>query len=124
MTKKSLILGALLSISALCFAGSKSYDVTLAAPSTVGDVILAAGEYTVQVDGGKAVFTGARSSKSFSTPVKLETAAKKFKFTSVDATKEGKTERINAIELGGSTIKLDFSKPAASSTGAPAGSQE
>jgi hypothetical protein len=119
-----MILGALLSFSALCFAGSKSYDVTLAAPSAVGDVMLAAGDYTVKVDGANATFTGTHSSKSFTTAVKVETAAKKFKFTAVDATKDGKTERINAIEFGGSNTKLEFTKPASAGAASTSGSQE
>ena len=123
MTKKSLIFGALLSISMLCLAGSKSYDVTFAAQSTVGNVTLAAGDYKVKVDGANAVFTDTHSNKSFSTAVKLETAARKFQFTAVDATRQGKTERINAIELGGSTTRLDFAKPANLGTAATPGSQ-
>jgi hypothetical protein len=123
MTKKSLILGGLLSISTLCVAGSKSYDVTFAAPSTVGNVTLSPGDYKVKVEGANAVFTDTRSSKSFSTAVKLETAAKKFHFTAVDASKEGKTERVNAIELGGSTTRLDFAKPTAGGAAGTSGSQ-
>ena len=57
MTKKSLIPGGLLFISMLCLAGSKTYDVTFEAPSTVGNVTLAAGDYKVKVDGANAVFT-------------------------------------------------------------------
>jgi hypothetical protein len=125
MTKKSFILGGLMSISMLCFAGSKSYDVTFASPSAVGTVTLAAGDYKVKVDGANAVFTDAHNNKTFTTAVKLETASKKFQFTAVDATKEGKTERVNAIELGGSTTKLGFEKPAGASTSAvPGGSQQ
>lgn len=107
------MVAGLLSISMLAFAGSKSYDVSLVSPSTVGTVTLAAGDYKVKVDGANAVFTDTHSAKSFTTPVKIETTTRKFQFTAVDATKEGKTERINAIELGGSTTKLDFGKPAA-----------
>jgi hypothetical protein len=124
MTKKFFILGVLLSLSMLCFAGSKSYDVTFNAPSAVGTVTLAAGDYKVKVEGANAVFTDAHTNKSFTTGVKLETATKKFQFTAVDASKEGKTERVNAIELGGSTTKLDFAKPAGASTGATPGSQQ
>jgi len=125
MTKKSLILGGLMSISMLCAAGSKSYDVTFATPSTVGTVTLAAGDYKVKVDGGNAVFTDTQHNKTFTTAVKVETAAKKFNFTAVDATKDGKTERVNAIELGGSTTKLDFAKSTGASTPAvPGGSQQ
>jgi hypothetical protein len=106
--KNTLVLGMLL-VSSLCFAGQKSYDVIFSAPATVSGVKLAAGEYKVKVDGANAIFTDAHS-KSVSTAVKVETGAKKFQFTAVDATKDGATDKVNAIELGGSTTKLEFTK--------------
>ena len=76
--KKSLVLGVVLSLSSLCFAGQKSYDVIFSAPATVAGVKLAAGEYKVKVDGANAVFTDSKS-KSVSAPVKVETGTKKFR---------------------------------------------
>ena len=108
--KNTLVLGFVLSLSSLCFAGEKSYDVIFSAPATVGSVKLAAGEYKVKVDGANAVFTDAHSFKSVSTAVTVQTAAKKFQYTAVDATKDGSTDKVNAIELGGSTTKLEFTK--------------
>src|ERR1700694_173087 len=102
MTKKSLILGGLLSISTLCFAGSKAYDVSFVAPAIVGNVQLPAGSYKVKVEGANAVFTNSYNFKPTTTAVKVETVAKKFQYTAVDATKEGAGERVNAIQLGGS----------------------
>jgi hypothetical protein len=107
--KNSLVLGMLF-VSSLCFAGQKSYDVIFSAPATVGGVQLAAGEYKVKVDGANAVFTDAHSFKSVSTAVKVETSTKKFQYTAVDATKDGSVDKVNAIELGGSTTKLEFTK--------------
>lgn len=107
--KKSLVLGALF-ISSLSFAGQKSYDVIFSAPATVSGVKLAAGEYKVKVDGANAVFTDSKNFKSVSTPVKVQTGEKKFQYTAVDATKEAGIDKINAIELGGSTTKLEFTK--------------
>jgi hypothetical protein len=108
--KKSLVLGVVLSLSSLCFAGQKSYDVIFSAPATVGSVKLAAGEYKVKVDGANAVFTDSKTFKTVSTPVKVETGTKKFQFTAVDATKAEGVDKINAIELGGSSTKLAFTK--------------
>jgi hypothetical protein len=42
--------------------------------------------------------------------VKVDTAAKKFSYTAVDATKEGDVDKVNAIEFGGSTTRLEFTK--------------
>ena len=46
--KKSLVLGVVLSLSGLCFAGQKSYDVIFSSATTVSGVKLPAGEYKVK----------------------------------------------------------------------------
>src|ERR1039457_1527665 len=107
--KKSLVLGVLLSLSGLCFAGQKAYDVIFSAPASVSGVKLPAGEYKVKVDAANAVFTDSKS-KSVSAPVKVENGAKKFTNTAVDASKEGSVDKVNAIEFGGSTTRLEFTK--------------
>jgi hypothetical protein len=107
--KKSLVLGVVLSLSSLCFAGQKSYDVIFSSPATVSGVKLPAGEYKVKVDGTNAVFTDSKA-KSVSAPVKVETGAKKFQFTAVDASKDGNVDKVNAIEFGGSTTRIEFTK--------------
>jgi hypothetical protein len=108
--KKSLILVAVLSLSGLCFAGQKSYDVIFSSPAKVSGVQLKAGEYKVKVEGANAVFTDSQS-KSVSAPVKVvENGAKKYQHTAVDASKEGTVDTVNSIEFGGSTTKLEFTK--------------
>jgi hypothetical protein len=107
--KKSFVLGAVLSLSGLCFAGQKSYDVIFSAPTSVSGVKLAAGEYKVKVDGANAVFTDSKS-KTVTAPVKVGTGAKKYSYTAVDATKEGDVDKVNAIEFGGSNTRLEFTK--------------
>jgi len=108
MTKKlSLALG-ILALGALSFAFAKTYDIAITHPAKAGKQQLTAGEYRLKVEGANAVFTDVRTSKSFSVPVKIETGDKKFSVTSVDTTQEGEGERINSIQLGGSTTKLEF----------------
>lgn len=107
--KKSLVLGVVLSLSSLCFAGQKSYSVIFSAPATVSGVKLPAGEYKVKVDGANAVFTD-HNYKSVTAPVTVGTGTTKFKYTAVDASKDGGVDKINAIEIGGSTTKLEFTK--------------
>ena len=106
--KKSLILVGALSLSAICFAGSKSYDINLTNPVKAGNVVLAAGEYKLQVQGTNAVFTDARTRKTFTAPVKVETSAKKYQYTAVDTAPDQGSEKITSIELGGSTTQLAF----------------
>jgi hypothetical protein len=45
-----------------------------------------------------------------SAPVKVENGAKRFAYTAVDASKEGTVDKVTAIEIGGSTTRLEFTK--------------
>ena len=106
--KKTFVLAVILSLSSIMFAGTKSYEVIFASTAKIGALKLAPGQYTVKVDGSNAIFTNEVNSKSVSTPVKIETGKKKFQYTAVDSTKDGDTEKVNSIELGGSTTTLEF----------------
>ncbi|MGO9254773.1 MAG: hypothetical protein ACLQU1_00500 [Bryobacteraceae bacterium] len=108
MKKKLSLLVGVLALASLSFASAKTYTVSLTHPSKAGRQQLTAGDYKVKVDGANAVFTDLRTSKSVSVPVKVETSDKKFRFTAVDSTRDGAAERIESIQLGGSTTKLDF----------------
>jgi hypothetical protein len=105
--KKSLILAGALSLSAICFAGTKTYDISLSSPAKIGSTVLAAGEYKLQVQGANAIFTDARH-KSFTAPVKVVNVAKKNPYTAVDTAPDQGAEKITSIELGGSTTQLTF----------------
>ncbi len=108
MKNRLSLLAGILALAALSFASTKTYDVSLTHPAKAGSQQLTAGQYKLKVDGANAIFTDVRTSKSVSVPVKVETNEKKFKVTAVDSTQEGTAERINSIQLGGSTTKLDF----------------
>jgi hypothetical protein len=104
--KKLLVLA--IALSGLIIAGPKKYEFSLSTPASVGSVQLAAGDYTVQVEGSSAVITNRETEKSFTTPVKVETSEKKYDVTAVQSTHEGNTAQLRWIELGGSKTKLDF----------------
>jgi hypothetical protein len=111
--KKSLFLVVFLSLSSFAFAGAKgpttkSYEIALDTPVKVGSVRLPAGEYKVKLDGNKAVFTDTKTNKSITTDAKVKTVEKKFAHTAVDSSKQGDGQRIDSIELGGSTTQIDF----------------
>lgn len=108
MTSKSLILAGVLAFSSLTIANAKTYELTLAAPTKAGSVQLKAGQYRLKVDGDKATFTAVENDKSVTTPVKVQTGDKKFDTTKVDASKEGDTDVLKDIELGGSKVKIEF----------------
>ena len=111
--KKSLVLGAMLFVSTLAFAGPKSVTVVFDQPVTVGSITLAAGEYKVKVDGANAVFTNNLNFKSATTVVKVETGEKKFKDTAVDSVKNATGQTVQSISIGGTTTKLEFGKQSA-----------
>ena len=87
---------------------SKSYDLTFSSITKVGNVQLKAGDYTVKVSGDNAIFTQVETAKQFSVPVKVEAVDKKYEDTHVNAIKDGETEIVKEIELGGSKNKLEF----------------
>jgi len=117
MTKKSLLLVGFVSACSLALAGTKSYDVVFDQPALVGTLQLAPGEYKLKVENGTATFTDVRTSKSVSAPAKLESNDKKFAHTAIDAFLEGKTEHVAAIQLGGSTTKVEFGTTATAQSG-------
>jgi len=106
----SLLLVGALSLCGLAAAGTKSYNITLPMAAKAGDVTLAAGDYTLKIDGENAIFTEPRTHKTFSAPIKVENAPRKFNYTAVETSHDGSDERITAIELAGSTTQIEFTK--------------
>jgi P pilus assembly chaperone PapD len=107
--KKSLILCAVLSLSSLCFAGQKSYGVTLSAPVTISGVKLQAGDYKIKMDGANAVFTDKKSQK-VNVPAKITTGAKKVQYTIINTSKSDGVDKVKAIDIGGSTTRIEFAE--------------
>jgi hypothetical protein len=105
--KKSIVLIAAVALFSL-MASAKSYDITLTGRTLVGTVQLAAGEYSVKLVGNNAVFTNQNTLKTYTAPVKIEQAPKKFDQTAVDTKQQNGEDYIQKIELGGSTTELEF----------------
>jgi hypothetical protein len=97
-----------LCVSTLSIASAKSYDIIISTTVKAGAVQLKPGEYRLKVDGGNATFVDLNTDKSYTTPVKVETADKKFDQTKVDTTKDGDAMKLQDIELGGSNTRLEF----------------
>jgi hypothetical protein len=110
MTTKSLLMVGALALASLSVASAKSYDIVLTAPATAGKLQLKAGEYTLKVENNQAIFTDTQSGQKFTAPVKVENAAKKFDQTAVDTKAQTGGDKIEMIELGGSTTQLEFSE--------------
>lgn len=105
---KNFVLAGVLSLSAICFAGTKTYEINLTAPAKAGSVTLAKGAYKLQIQGTNAVFTDSKTRQTFTAPVKVETSTRKFQFTAVDTATDAGAEKITSIELGGSTTQIAF----------------
>jgi hypothetical protein len=104
---KTLLLA--LVMAGVSLAGVKTYDVQIFSPLLIGSTLLKPGEYTVHLEGDKAVFTSARDSEiAAEAGVKVRTADKKFSRTEVVFTTEGETRRIQRIGLKGSRVELQF----------------
>jgi len=108
MTKKSLFWAGVLALSSLAIASAKSYDIILASPTKAGNSQLAAGEYSLKVEGSNAVFKNVDNGKSVTIAFQSESAGKKYDQTAVVITKENDGEHLTFIELGGSKTKLEF----------------
>lgn len=105
---KKLFVVGVLALSSLCILSAKTYELTLTTLTKAGSVQLKPGQYTLKIQGTSATFTDVNNSKSFTTPVKVQESDKKFDDTKVQSTKDGDTERIEEIDLGGSKTKLGF----------------
>ena len=105
--KKVLTISAL-ALFSLSMLSAKTYEILLTAPTKAGSVQLKPGQYSLKVVGSNATFTDQNSSKSFTTPVKVENGDKKYDETKVQSTRSGDTDRLEEIDLGGSKTKLGF----------------
>ncbi len=82
----------------------ESFDTLMA--GTVN--FLPAGSYTVKLANNQALFTS-ESGKKFTVPVKVSNdSSKKYDATEVRTAKDGETNVIQAIDLGGTTEELQF----------------
>jgi hypothetical protein len=105
---KQLVAIAALAVCTLGVASAKTYDVYLSNQTKAGAIQLKPGDYKLKVEGSNAVFTDTNSLKSYTTPAKIETTERKFDQTRVETTKQGNSDVLQEIDLGGSKTKLEF----------------
>ena len=90
--------------ASMAFAGSNSYRITLFQPSYLNGAELKAGEYKMEVDGGKVTIKQGKTTAG--APVKVETGGEKFRSTVVRYANEGGKFRIEEIRIGGTNTTL------------------
>ncbi len=110
MSKTSLLLVGVLSICGFAVAGTKSYNITLPAAAKAGALQLRRGRLHVENRRHQRHFMEPHTRKTFTTPVKVETAPRKFNYTAVETAPDGGGERITSIDLGGSATQIEFTK--------------
>jgi hypothetical protein len=108
MTAKSLTLVLALAASTVTIASAKSWNIYVDQSAQAGSLTLPAGNYSVKVNGDTATFRNQDTAKMYTAPAKIENVAKKYSDTAVESVKEGDTEKIQAIDLGGTTQRLEF----------------
>jgi hypothetical protein len=104
---QTLLFAGTFAFTSLLAAAAKSYDIELKAPVMAGKVQLKPGKYTLSIQGSNAVFTD-KGKQSYVAPVKVENGTKKFRATIVDSDGQGAVGQIKYIELGDSTLTLEF----------------
>jgi hypothetical protein len=91
-------------------ASARSYEIILDNPSMAGNVELKPGKYNLNLmsDGSQVRFTDMDSGKSFEATARIENADKKFGQTTMDTKQVNGQERIQEIDLGGTTTRVEF----------------
>ena len=106
MTKFTIQLFCLATLALGIAHAAPSYEVTLSDNVSVGGTKLKAGDYTVEMQGDKAVFKSGK--KVVEIPATLGTSDAKFKSTSLLSA----DSKLQEIDLGGTNSKIVFSSDA------------
>jgi hypothetical protein len=93
---------------ALVASAAPAYKVTLTEPAVLAGSVVKAGEYRIVVNGDKATLTSGKT--SVEVPVKVETGAQKFQYTSVECRTEAGKNMLDDIHVGGTTTTLVFKR--------------
>jgi hypothetical protein len=89
--------------------GPKGYSVTFPEKALIGSTQLDPGQYKLKVEGSLAVFYNVSAKKVAEAPVTVSTADRKFTETEVvSSNAAGSARKIDAIELQGTKLKLQF----------------
>jgi hypothetical protein len=81
---------------------ASTYKVTLPSDLSAGSVMLKAGDYKVDVEGNQATFR--QGKQEIKVPATVEQSTRKF----TDTTLESSGTNLQAIDLGGTTMKIVF----------------
>jgi len=108
MRTRAFLAGGALFLSLVAVGSAKSWDISVVSPTKTGNVMLPKGDYSVKVNNDQATFRDVDSGKTYSVPVKIETADHKYSQTAVETHQQGDTPVMQCLDLGGTTEKLEF----------------
>jgi len=91
-------------MAGLAFAKTKSYTVTLFEPAMIGGTTLKAGDYKVEVQNQKLLVKHGKETTEAS--VKVENNPTKYGSTSVVYNTASGQNKVQAIQIGGTHMKL------------------
>jgi len=107
--KQTLIL-TMVTLAVTAIAGAATtYKVKIADPVTIDGKVLKAGEYKVEVNDTNAVIRNGKDSTEVK--VRTESNSRKFDATTVRYTKDGGSNKLEEIHIGGTKTKLIFDSP-------------
>ncbi len=98
----------LFAVFGLSVVSAKTYSIQLDTKALLGTTALQAGQYKVKLDGNKAVLTNVDNRKSVEANVKVNTETRKYDYTALEMRKASDGEHLQAIELGGTNMRLQF----------------
>jgi hypothetical protein len=93
---------------ALLASAAPAYKVTLTEPAVISGSVVKAGDYRIVINGDKATLTSGKI--SLEVPVKVETGAQKFQYTSIESRTQGGQNVLDDIHLGGTSTTLVFKR--------------
>ena len=93
---------------ALLASAAPVYKVTLTEPAVIAGSAVKPGDYRIVVNGDKATLTTGKT--TLEVPVKVETGAQKFQYTSVESRTEAGKNILDDIHVGGTSTTLVFKR--------------
>jgi hypothetical protein len=93
----------------LSIASAKTYHVVVPDHADLAGAKVKAGDYSVKIDGTKAILIGDENNKKIEANGSVQTADKKFSETTLEVVRGADgINHITAIDLGGTTTRLTF----------------